>query len=149
MEGRSRAAVDDTTSGDSGDSADSGDSGDEFLTPNSAADVYQKIDFGPPGGPSRRVWPQRSPKDGPRMSKIKIYQNIYKIYQNISEIIINIDKNHKIYIYFSKKSKFFRHLKHIRMVPHLGLRKSQNSSGTLNTLEWSLTWDSKSTNYTK
>ena len=45
MEGRSRAAVDDTHSGDS---ADSGDSGDEFLTPNSAADVYQKIDFGTP-----------------------------------------------------------------------------------------------------
>ena len=42
MEGRSRAAVDDTTS------ADSGDSGDEFLTPNSAADVYRKIDFGTP-----------------------------------------------------------------------------------------------------
>ena len=75
------------------------------------------------------MWPQRSPKDGPRMSKIKIYQNIskhiqniYKIYQHISEIIINIDKNHKTYIYFSKKSKLFWHLEHIRMVPHLGLQ---------------------------
>ena len=45
MEGRSRAAVDDTHSGDS---ADSGDSGDEFLTYDSAADVYRKIDFGAP-----------------------------------------------------------------------------------------------------
>ena len=39
MEGRSRAVVDDTTSGRSGDYADSGDSGDEFQTYDSAADV--------------------------------------------------------------------------------------------------------------
>ena len=56
MEGRSRAAVDDTTSADSGDSADSadsadsGDSADEFQTYDSAADVYQKIDLGPSHG---------------------------------------------------------------------------------------------------
>ena len=42
LEGGSRAAVDDTHSGDSADSAD------EFLTYDSAADVYQKIDFGAP-----------------------------------------------------------------------------------------------------
>jgi len=52
VEGRSRAAVDDTTLADSGDSTDSGDSADEFLTYDSAADVYQKIDFGTPSGGS-------------------------------------------------------------------------------------------------
>ena len=57
---------------------------------------------------------------------IYIYNSLYNSLYNsiinihiILEIIINIDKNHKIYTYFSKKSKFFRHLKHIRMVPHL------------------------------
>ena len=67
------------------------------------------------------MWPQRSPKDGPRMSKIKIYQKIYKIYQNISEIIINIDKNHKIYTYFIKMPNFLWRPELIRMVPHLGV----------------------------
>ena len=50
MEGRSRAAVDDTTLAAVADSADSGDSADEFLTYDSAADVYQKIDLGPSHG---------------------------------------------------------------------------------------------------
>ena len=48
VEGRSRAAVDDTHSADSADSGDSADSADEFLTYDSAADVYRKIDFGAP-----------------------------------------------------------------------------------------------------
>ena len=44
VEGRSRAVVGDTWSGESGES------GDEFRTYDSAADVYRKIGFGPPGG---------------------------------------------------------------------------------------------------
>ena len=46
MEGRSRAVVDDTGSAEPGESGESAESGDELQTPNSAADVYQKIDFG-------------------------------------------------------------------------------------------------------
>ena len=128
MEGRVWTAAPDTISAGSGGSA--GSAG-EFLTPNSAADVYQKIDLGAswralPEGVAPKE-PKGRPKDVQDKNISKYIQNIYKIYQNISEIIINIDTNHKIYIYFLKKSKFFWHLEHIRMVPHLRFQIRKDS----------------------
>ena len=75
MEGRSRAVVDDTRSGirwspvESRESADSGKSGDEFQTYDSAADIYQQIDFGTPSGGSLSRIFHKGPQGIPRWLK--------------------------------------------------------------------------------